>query len=221
MPAFDLPKLPLPRDSRDTPYIGSYDASGYYTVPSSQWFKNASNLWVPVSATDRLPVDTELPAALVLTDATATPSAPCVGAVNMLYNESTMDLERGNHAVAVLSSAARTADATSDDQINHNCAGMFIMVDVAAEGSPSAGYISSIAVQRKVGSNYNDIYKFSSLSISTVGQYDFLIMPGVTSQGSLHAAPLSGAVPRDWRLVVGHGNQTDEVTYGITAGYVK
>jgi hypothetical protein len=37
------------------PYIGSKDASNFITVAASQWFKNASNLWVPVSATNPLP----------------------------------------------------------------------------------------------------------------------------------------------------------------------
>ncbi|MCG8401362.1 MAG: hypothetical protein MJA84_07165 [Firmicutes bacterium] len=54
--AFELPVLPFPKiPGTTTPYIASPDASGKHTVPSSQYFKNASNLWVPVSAADPLP----------------------------------------------------------------------------------------------------------------------------------------------------------------------
>jgi hypothetical protein len=62
--AFELPTLPFPKDPVGTPYIASPDTSGKYTVASGQWFKNTSNLWVPVSATDPLPtsMQTALPA---------------------------------------------------------------------------------------------------------------------------------------------------------------
>lgn len=58
--AFELPILPFPKDVNQTPYIASPDTAEKYTVPASQWFKNASGLWVPVSATDRLPVDAQV-----------------------------------------------------------------------------------------------------------------------------------------------------------------
>lgn len=54
--AFELPTLPFPKIPGTTvPYIASPDSSGLYTVPSSQWFKGASGLWVPVDATNPLP----------------------------------------------------------------------------------------------------------------------------------------------------------------------
>jgi|GEM_PF-2081880 len=59
--AFELPTLPFPKDANGTPYIASPDASGKYTAAAGQWFKNASNIWTPVSAADPLPAtDTEL-----------------------------------------------------------------------------------------------------------------------------------------------------------------
>jgi len=90
--AFELPTLPFPRDSYQTPYIASPDASGKYTVASGQWFKNASNLWVPVSATDPLPikVQTELPAGaqvigqVKLTDGTDALLVNANGSINIV-----------------------------------------------------------------------------------------------------------------------------------------
>lgn len=60
--AFELPSVPFPRDPvKDAPYIASPDASGKHAVGSGQYFKNASNLWIPVSATDPLPtIEAEL-----------------------------------------------------------------------------------------------------------------------------------------------------------------
>jgi len=57
--AFELPILPFPKDINQTPYIASPDTAGKYTVAAGQWFKNASGLWVPVSAADPLPATAE------------------------------------------------------------------------------------------------------------------------------------------------------------------
>ena len=90
--AFELPTLPFPRDSLNTPYIASPDASGKYTVASGQWFKNASSIWVPVSAADPLPVkvQTELPAgaqiigSVKLTDGTDALLVNANGSINIV-----------------------------------------------------------------------------------------------------------------------------------------
>jgi hypothetical protein len=36
-------------------YVGDADTSGYITIASGQYFRNASNLWVPVSDSNPLP----------------------------------------------------------------------------------------------------------------------------------------------------------------------
>lgn len=90
--AFELPTLPFPKDSLGTPYIASPDANGKYTVASGQWFKNASNIWVPVSAADPLPikVQTELPAGaqiigqVKLTDGTDALLVNANGSINIV-----------------------------------------------------------------------------------------------------------------------------------------
>lgn len=65
---FELPILPIPSDVNGVPHVTTPDSSNYRTVPSSQWFKKET-LWVPVSTTDRLPVE----------DLEATTSAPVTG----------------------------------------------------------------------------------------------------------------------------------------------
>lgn len=60
--AFNMPSLPVPRDSSSgggIPYIGVTDDNGYLSVPSSQYFKKQVGeqyLWTPVSSADPLPV---------------------------------------------------------------------------------------------------------------------------------------------------------------------
>jgi len=90
--AFELPTLPFPKDATGVPYIASPDENGKYTVASGQWFKNASNLWVPVSATDPLPIkiQTELPAGaqvigqVKLTDGTDALLVNANGSINIV-----------------------------------------------------------------------------------------------------------------------------------------
>lgn len=53
-------------------YVGEADASSYVTVASGVYYKNASNLWVPVSASNPLPAKT-------IGDATRIASAPVTG----------------------------------------------------------------------------------------------------------------------------------------------
>lgn len=62
----------FPVDANGVPAIGVEDNSGYITIPSSLWYKNASNLWAPVGEASPLPAQ--------LTGSYATiDSAPAVG----------------------------------------------------------------------------------------------------------------------------------------------
>ena len=165
-------------------------------------------------------VDTELPAAAALADATANPTVPGVGNFAHLFNSSTWDRVRNNHEVTALSSAARTGDTNSTDQINYNAKGMAILLDVTAVGSP-AGQIDAIRVQAKIGSSYLTVLAFATLAIASTGVRAFLIYPGAASAGSWTAAPLQGAVPRNWRIQVDHANETDSITYSVVASYIN
>ncbi len=58
----------------------------------------AGNVGVDIGASITLPVDTELPAAAALADATANPTVPGVGAFNLLFNGTTWDRMQGTIA---------------------------------------------------------------------------------------------------------------------------
>lgn len=61
MAAFDLPSgipVTFPTDENSVPYITVFDSGNYHAVPSAQYIKNASNLWVPISANDPMPIQT-------------------------------------------------------------------------------------------------------------------------------------------------------------------
>jgi len=48
--------LPFPLDTNNTAYYNNKDASNYLALPIEQYIRSASNLFVPVSVTNPLPV---------------------------------------------------------------------------------------------------------------------------------------------------------------------
>ncbi len=113
--AFELPTLPFPKDATGTPYIASPDASGKYTAASGQWFKNASNIWTPVSAADPLPAtDTELQNRLgALLDAAVidpTASASVIAALKGLIKQLQGDGTAGKSAPVALTGSTVKSD---------------------------------------------------------------------------------------------------------------
>jgi hypothetical protein len=176
---------------------------------------------LPVNTDGLLSVaaDTELPVAAALADGATNPTAPTIGAGELLFNGATWDRERNNHEVTVLASAARTGDTASGDQVNYNARGMALLLDVTAVGTP-AGQIDAVNIQAKIGANYATVYSFGTLAINAVGQHAFLVYPGAATAGSWKAAPAQGIVPRNWRLQVDHANETDSITYSVVACYL-
>lgn len=100
---FTLNGLPFLSDSNGVPYIAAKDNDGSYTQAASMWFKNGSNVWVPVSQTDPIPVKefgtaTLLAGTISLADS-ATPvaaSTPCSTIFVQASPDNTVDLFVGN-----------------------------------------------------------------------------------------------------------------------------
>lgn len=91
---------------------GSIEAKGQQAMASS----------IPVAiASDQgaISVDTELPAAVALADALANPTAPAVGAFNMIWNSVTWDRMPGTAAAGVtVNTELPAAAALADDMAN-------------------------------------------------------------------------------------------------------
>jgi hypothetical protein len=73
-------------------------------------------------------VDTELPAAAALTDATANPTVPLIGAGALLFNGTTWDRQRNNVNTTTGDSGAKTVSFNGAAQTNHNARGAYITI---------------------------------------------------------------------------------------------
>jgi len=152
-------------------------------------------------------IDTELPAAAALADGTANPTAPTVGAAELLYNGATFDRKRGNLQGALLASAARAETQTGADQTNYNGRGLHIILDVTAiTDTPSI----VLKIQGKSASGvYYDLLE--GVAVTGTGTHIYKVMPWATAEANVAVADM---LPRTWRVVVTHAD-ADSITYSV------
>lgn len=176
-----------------------------------------------VSSASPLPVDTELPAAAALSDSTANPTAPMVGAAGMVYNGASFDRQRGNTEGTLLASAARTAFTQSAEQVNYNARGVNVWVYVTA----------------KAASTTLDLYIASFNPVSSIVTYEARVLgwvatansgqslqlyPGATTlaattYGYQRIAREAGALSRRWYFQV-VPSDANSVTYSAGYSYI-
>lgn len=176
-----------------------------------------------VSSASPLPVDTELPAAAALSDSTANPTAPMVGAAGMVYNGASFDRQRGNTEGTLLASAARTAFTQSAEQVNYNARGVNVWVYVTA----------------KAASTTLDLYIASFDPVSSIVTYEARVLgwvatansgqslqlyPGATTlaattYGYQRIAREAGALSRRWYFQV-VPSDANSVTYSAGYSYI-
>ena len=126
-------------------------------------------------------VDTELPAAALLSDSVATPTAPAVGSFNHLYDPfiDRWHPERGNREVALLGKQNRTATATSAMQINRNSKGLILHIDV---DTLVDGTLTFRVYNRADAANvFGEAPLIVSSAIAVPGQYFAMAYPGLTN----------------------------------------
>jgi len=194
------------------------------------------------TASGGLVVDTELPAAVVVTDDMTSPTAPQVLAhlmafdgvtwdrvatVNRVgdaaatgilavggfaYNGTNFDRVRANTEGTLLASAARTASISSADQTNHNASGVLITLNVTAV-SGSAGVVLRISGKDPVSGSYHNL-NAAIASITTVGLRTYYIYPGIAALNNGATQPVNAILPRTWRVTVTHDN-ADSITYSV------
>lgn len=54
--AWTLPTLPLTKDANNTPYLAVLDNNNQLAIPTGQYYKSPTGLWIPVSDTTPLPI---------------------------------------------------------------------------------------------------------------------------------------------------------------------
>ena len=130
-----------------------------------------------------------------------------------LFNGATWDRQRGNTEGTLLASAARTANALSPTQTNHNARGVLVMVDVTLAGTgnltPSIRAIDPIS-----GNTY---VLLSGGPITASGRWGFLVYPGaptVAFGASGTVQSVGHALPRTWYVSIISGDGSSW-TYSI------
>lgn len=132
---------------------------------------------------------------------------------NVLFNGTSNDRQRGNVEGTLLASAARTANALSPTQTNHNARGVLVMVDVTLAGTgnltPSICAIDPIS-----GNTY---VLLSGGPITASGRWGFLVYPGaptVAFGASGTVQSVGHALPRTWYVSITSGDGSSW-TYSI------
>lgn len=170
---------------------------------------------VPITL-DGEAVDTELPAAVALADGAANPTAPAVGAVLLLYNGSTLDRQRGNTELTLLSSAARTATTSSTDQVNYNARGVMVFFSITA--IPGTDTVTlTIEAKDPIAGTYEAL--LAGVAESATGTKCYLVYPGASAAANGVDVVNGFPLPRTWRVTVTH-SAAGSFTYSVAASLI-
>lgn len=171
---------------------------------------------VPVSDAAPMPVyvvsfsaaiDTELPAAVALSDALANPTAPAVGAYMVHWNGTTYERTRGTLEGTLLASASRTVTLSSADQTNYNAKGVKVFLNVTSAGTGSITL--KIEAKDPISGAYVTILEGAAVVTAVMNVYT--VRPGLPATANVSA---SDGLPRTWRVTVTHNN-ANAITYSV------
>jgi len=149
-----------------------------------------------------------LAAAADLTDALSGDYLP--GYQPYLYNGATHDRARNNTSGTLLASAARTATASSADQVNYDARGVHIYINVTAV-TDTPCVVFTAEDKDPVSGAYATL--LTSAAITGTGLTRLTVYPGATPVANV---AVSLPLPRTWRLTATHGD-ADSITF--SAGY--
>lgn len=167
-------------------------------------------------------VNTELPTAALLADNAALPTTPIVGAVPMLYNGATLNLQRGNTEGTLLASAARTATTNSAIQTNHNARGVVLFLNITATpGGAETLYLYLTMVDPVTGAGGVTSATHVTIPAATTGPFALVMYPGLLSAAMSDSRGFTrnGALPRTWLAQVIH-SAGGSWTYSLSYAYV-
>lgn len=170
-------------------------------------------------------VDTELPAALALTDSLSNPTSPLAGACSLLFNHNNglFERERSNSDLSALASAARTATTSSADQTNYTSRGVIVWLDITV-ASGTGGLLVVLQGKDPVSGNYTNLNP-TATAITATGTYGYELYPGSSAAAAGVGAGYvnqrtAGALPRTWRIQIFHNNATS-YTYSVGFSLIR
>lgn len=111
----------------------------------------------------------------------------------------------------LLASAARTAIATSTDQLTPYAKGIMIFLNVSAI-SLTPGLTLSVEMKDPVSGQYKAIWT-AAVAVTGTGQYVYILSPGAKDGNATEVDGIP--VPKTWRLSVAVAD-TDSATYSVS-----
>ena len=166
-----------------------------------------------------VPVDTELPTAAALADASGNPTTAMVGAATELFNGTSWDRQRGNFNVNTGDTGAKTATGAGATQTNYNATGAILAFIIGTVSGTTPTCVFKLQGSNDNGTTWYDIPGAVTPSITASGNYVLAVYPGVTSAAN---AAVSYPLPRTWRVAWTIGGTTP--SFAITAvqvGYIR
>lgn len=161
-------------------------------------------------------------AAAALGDSVSNPTAPLIGACELLWDPAASVWRRAmaNHEGTLLTSAARTAETASAVQTNYGCVGVIAVLNITV-ASGTGGLILRFVATDPTSTNPIVLNVDISPAITTTGRYGFELSPGSSTaaaggNGFLHQRT-AGRLPLTWhaRITVG-----DASSYTYSVGYM-
>jgi hypothetical protein len=142
--------------------------------------------------------------------------------VSYRYNGATWDRQRGNVAVPLLASAARTAFTVSADQVNHNARGVVFTMDVTANPGGSEALDILLYALDPVSGGAGTQFAHFAAAAATNQRYTWTVYPGVAATSPAYLAAQGiftpHVLPRNWKLAVnpsGSGSWTYSLGYQL------
>jgi len=143
-----------------------------------------------------------------------------VAAMKMLYNGLDWDRERGNFDLTLLASATRTGTTSSADQINFNCRGVIVFLNITARTVGVAPLINFVIQYKAPDGSYLDILRHNNFD-PTVGWRTYLIYPGATDTLGKFAVTNDVPLPRIWRVRVEFVQDVTNLTFSVMGMVIR
>lgn len=137
-----------------------------------------------------------------------------VGSLNYLFNGASRDRQRGNVALALLASAARTAETSSSDTVNYNHTKILLVVNVSSMTATPV-LTPKLQIKDSISSAYVTVWT-AAANITATGTYAYLFAIGGSGGAGGFTEVASLLVGRTWRFTMSVAD-TDSATYSVSA----
>lgn len=131
-----------------------------------------------------------------------------------IFNETTWDRQRGNTAITLLASAARTAETSSSDTVNYNHTKILLVVNVSSMTATPI-LTPKLQIKDSISSNYVTIWT-AAVNITATGTYAYLFAIGGSGGAGGFTEVASLLVGRTWRFTMSVAD-ADSATYSVSA----